>query len=308
MRMLRNALFSAGLAIAVSQAGCVVGKTVDALVSTPRAVPNKLTNPARSDARLALTWIGHATTLVQMDDTFILTDPICTKSVRELSARLVEPGLAPENLPHVNVVLISHLHFDHLSLDSLDRIEDEVDRLYVPKGGLAYVPDYRFETNELGWWQSVELGGMKITAVKVKHNGMRYAVDAGWMKTSFTGYVVEYHGLTVYYAGDTAFDREDFVETAARFPNIDLAILPIGPIQPRAIMESMHEDPQEAFVAFDLLRAKYMIPIHYETFINSVDGPHDSRNAFDALVKERHDENRAFRLEIGQQKVLIAKD
>lgn len=309
MLTIRNGLFAAGLAIgcALSQTSCVVAKAVDALVSTPRPV-RTLADPTRPDARLVLTWVGHATTLVQMDDVFFLTDPVFTKTVGEISARLVEPGLTVESLPHINVVLISHLHFDHLSLGSLDLIQDKVDRLYAPKGGLAYIPDYPFETDELGWWQSVELGGMKITAVKVQHNGMRYGIDAGWMKTSYTGYVVQYHGLTVYYAGDTAFNRDDFVETARRFPHIDLAILPIGPIKPRSIMESMHEDPEEAFAAFDLLHAKYMIPIHYETFINSVDAPHDSRNAFDALVKERHDEARAFRLEIGQQKVLIAKE
>lgn len=304
---IRGAFLLAALSIAcaLSQSGCIVSKTVDALMSTPRPV-RTLADPTRPDARLAITWIGHATTLVQMDDVFFLTDPVFTRTVGELSARLVAPGLTVESLPRVNVVLISHLHFDHLSLGSLDLIEHKVDRLYVPKGGLVYVPDYPFETDELGWWQSVQLGGMKITAVKVQHNGMRYGIDAGWMKTSYTGYVVQYHGMTVYYAGDTAFNREDFVETARRFPHIDLAILPIGPIQPRSIMKSTHEDPAEAFAAFDLLRAKYMIPIHYGTFINSVDAPHDSQNAFDALVKERHDEARAFRLEIGEQRVLIA--
>ncbi|MGH7328877.1 MAG: MBL fold metallo-hydrolase, partial [Polyangiaceae bacterium] len=222
------------------QNACVIPKSLDALVSTPRKIPNKSQNPVRPDARLAVTWVGHATTLIQMDDIFILTDPVFTKSVGEISARLVEPGLTVESLPHVNVVLISHLHFDHLSLDSLDMIEDKVDRLFVPKGGLEYLPDYRFEEDEIGWWEEKKLGGLTITSVKVQHNGMRYGLDATWMKTSYTGYVLEYHGMTVYYGGDTAFNRADFVETSERFPSIDLALLPIGPIEPRAIMEAMH--------------------------------------------------------------------
>ncbi|MEO8875521.1 MAG: MBL fold metallo-hydrolase, partial [Polyangiaceae bacterium] len=203
----------------------------------------------------------------------------------------------------------------HLSLDSLDLIQQKIDRLYVPKGGLAYLPDYSFESKELGWWKSEALGdatgvhpdSLKITAVPVQHNGMRYGVDIGWMKTSYTGYVIQYHGITVYFGGDTAFNAKNFTDTAELFPTIDLAILPIGPIQPRSIMESMHEDPKEALDAFALLHAKAMVPIHYDTFVNSVDHPQDALNALDAAVKARHLEGRVFRLEIGQQKVLIAK-
>ncbi|MGH7281905.1 MAG: MBL fold metallo-hydrolase [Polyangiaceae bacterium] len=289
------------------QNACVIPKSLDALVSTPRKIPNKSQNPVRPDARLAVTWVGHATTLIQMDDIFILTDPVFTKSVGEISARLVEPGLTVESLPHVNVVLISHLHFDHLSLDSLDMIEDKVDRLFVPKGGLEYLPDYRFEEDEIGWWEEKKLGGLTITSVKVQHNGMRYGLDATWMKTSYTGYVLEYHGMTVYYGGDTAFNRADFVETSERFPSIDLALLPIGPIEPRAIMEAMHEDPNEAVDAFELLHAKYMIPIHFDTFLNSADDIGDAPRMLDRAVAQKGLENRVFRLEQGQQKVVIPK-
>jgi L-ascorbate metabolism protein UlaG (beta-lactamase superfamily) len=315
--IVRNTLFSAAFAIAVGAFadGCVVVKSADLLVSTPRAVPNKIEHPKRDDARLAVLWIGHATTLIQIDDVFILTDPVFTRIVGELSARLVEPGLDPANLPQVNVVLISHLHFDHLSLDTLDMIQHKIDRLYVPKGGFAYLPDYSFESHELGWWKSDTPGarpgdgvdGLKITAVPVQHNGMRYGVDIGWMKTSFTGYVIQYHGITVYYGGDTAFNAKNFSDTSDLFPRIDLALLPIGPIQPRAIMESMHEDPVEALDAMRLLHAKTMIPIHFDTFLNSADDLADAPRLLDAQVKARHLEEKVFRLGIGQQKVVIAK-
>jgi N-acyl-phosphatidylethanolamine-hydrolysing phospholipase D len=305
----RNALFSAAFAIGMGAFanGCVVVKSADLLVSAPQRVPNKIQNPKRADARLAVLWIGHATTLIQIDDVFILTDPVFTRTVGELSARLVEPGLDPANLPQINIALISHLHFDHLSLDSLDIIQHKIDRLFVPEGGLAYLPDYSFESNELGWWKSETLGGLKITAVPVQHNGMRYGVDVGWMKKSFTGYVIQYHGITVYYGGDTAFNPKNFSDTADLFPVIDLALLPIGPILPRNIMESMHEDPQEALDAFALLHAKTMIPIHFDTFLNSADEIGDAPKQLDRIAKERHLEDKVFRLEIGQQKVVIAR-
>jgi N-acyl-phosphatidylethanolamine-hydrolysing phospholipase D len=305
----RSVLFSAAFVIGVGAFanGCVVVKSADLLVSAPQRVPHKIQNPKRDDARLAVLWIGHATTLIQIDDVFILTDPVFTRTVGELSARLVEPGLDPENLPHVNIALISHLHFDHLSLDSLDIVQHKIDYLFVPDGGLAYLPDYSFEPHELGWWKSETLNGLKITAVPVQHNGMRYGVDIGWMKKSFTGYVIQYHGITVYYGGDTAFNVKNFTDTADLFPAIDLALLPIGPILPRGIMESMHEDPQEALDAFALLRARAMIPIHFDTFLNSADEIGDAPKQLDRIVKERHLEDRVFRLEIGQQKVVIQK-
>ena len=311
--ILRSALFSAAFAIVVGAFanGCVVSKSVSALASTPEKVPNKIRNPKRDDARLAVLWIGHATTLIQIDDVFILTDPVFTKSVGELSARLIEPGLDPENLPHVNVALISHMHFDHLSLDSLDIIQHKIDYLFVPEGGLAYLPDYSFEPHELGWWKSETFGdhadSLKITAVPVQHNGMRYGVDIGWMKKSFTGYVIQYHGITVYYGGDTAFNAKNFSDTGELFPAIDLALLPIGPIQPRGLMEAMHEDPPEAIHAFELLKAKAMIPIHFDTFVNSVDDFGDAPKALDRIVDEKGLKNRVFRLEIGQQKVVIPR-
>ncbi len=303
----------AGLAIAlaITTPACVVAKSMDALVSTPKEVPHKIQHPKRDDARLAVLWIGHATTLIQIDDVFILTDPVFTKSVGGLSARLVEPGLDPANLPQVNVALISHLHFDHLSLDTLDMIQHKIDRLYLPKGGLSYLPDYSFEPHELGWWKSDLLGNqpdsLKITAVPVQHNGMRYGVDIGWMKTSFTGYVIQYHGITVYYGGDTAFNAKNFSDTSDLFPRIDLALLPIGPVQPRSLMEGMHEDPPEALDAMRLLHAKTMIPIHFDTFVNSVDETGDAPRLLDEQVKARHLEDKVFRLAIGEQKVVIAK-
>lgn len=309
----QNALFRRVFAIAlvIVTPACVVAKSMDALVSTPKEVPHKVQNPKRDDARLAVLWIGHATTLIQIDDVFILTDPVFTKSVGGLSARLIEPGLDPENLPHVNVALISHMHFDHLSLDTLDMIQHKIDRLYVPKGGFAYLPDYSFESHELGWWKTDTLGdrpdSLKITAVPVQHNGMRYGVDIAWMKTSFTGYVIQYHGLTVYYGGDTAFNAKDFSDTSDLFPRIDLALLPIGPVQPRSLMEVMHEDPKEAVDAMQLLHAKTMIPIHYDTFVNSVDEVGDAPRLLDEQVKARHLEDKVFRLAIGEQKVVIAK-
>jgi L-ascorbate metabolism protein UlaG (beta-lactamase superfamily) len=263
--------------------------------------------PERADARLAATWVGHATVLVQLDDKFVLTDPVFTSSVGQVSKRLVEPGLRPEHLPRVDATLISHLHFDHLSLGTLDLLEDRLDRLYLPEGGAVYVPLARRPPIELPSWQSHEVDGLRVTAVPVRHNGWRYAGDRSWMTVSYTGYVVEYRGLVVYFGGDTAYTAA-FAQTARRFPHIDLAILPIAPIHPRAFMCRHHIDPREALDAFRDLRARSMLAMHFDTFVNSLDEYGEAPRALRALLPAYGlDEQRVAVLRRGEQRVFIEK-
>ena len=142
-----------------SLAGCRLmgagGRAAGALLSTPRKV-KKLDNPIDKDARLAVLWVGHATALVQIDDKVILTDPVFTSSVGQLSKRVVEPGLEPKNLPPIDAVLVSHMHFDHLSLGSLSEIERKIRMLVMPRGGVVYLTDFGFPVVELGPWTAWE--------------------------------------------------------------------------------------------------------------------------------------------------------
>ncbi len=275
--------------LALFAGGCRIGRAgiraTGALFESPRPV-NKPRSPVQKDARLAVLWIGHATALVQIDDKLILTDPVFTSSVGQLSKRIVEPGLDPDRLPPVDVVLVSHMHFDHLSLGSLDEIESKVKTLLLPRGGATYLTDFSFPAYELRTWQAWEKDGLRVTATPVSHVGFRYGIDDAWMKEAFTGYVVEYHGLKVYFGGDSAYRQELFVETAQRFPEIDLALLPIAPIEPREIMRHFHMDPREALQAFIDLDALRMVPIHYDTFVNSTDEPGDALRELEAAKKK----------------------
>lgn len=280
-----------------------------AMVSAIRRLPSRIINPVRTDARLSVLWVGHATLLVQMDDRFILTDPIFTDDAGRISQRLVEPGLAPENVPIIDAVLISHMHFDHLSIGSLEMLAPKIRRLYVPEQGLVYVPDFGFPANELRCWEGEENGGLSITAVPVAHSGWRYGADIDWATKSFTGYVIRHHGLTVYFGGDTAYTKDDFVETKRRFPNIDLAILPIAPIHPRSMMKKRHMDPVEAIQAYMDLGARFMVPMHFETFINSADEPGEPERVLrQAMAQKNLTEARVNILQIGEQRVLIPKN
>ncbi|MCK5456811.1 MAG: MBL fold metallo-hydrolase, partial [Melioribacteraceae bacterium] len=151
--------------------------------------------------------------------------------------------------------------------------EDKICELIVPEGGLLYIPNYDFNANDLKWWNTTEINGVKITSAPVLHNGMRYGLDYDWLPRAFTSYIIEYNGITVYFGGDTGYDSTTtiFKETAKRFPEIDLAILPIAPIHPREYSYIRHTDPHDALLVSKELKAKRMIPMHYDTFAEAYD-------------------------------------
>lgn len=302
-------LLGAAFAFAFAASGCMywraVGRATGSLFESPRKV-DKIADPKRKDARLAVLWIGHATALIQIDDKYILTDPVFTSTVGQLSKRVVEPGLDPKALPPLDAVLISHMHFDHLSLGSLDMIDKKVRQLLLPRGGLTYLTDFAFNALELRTWQPWEKDGLRITAVPVDHVGYRYGIDDAWMKESFTGYVIQYHGITVYFGGDSGYDTRDFVSTRDRFPEIDLALLPIAPIEPREFLRHYHMDPAEALQAFFDLGARWMVPIHYDTFINSTDKPGDALRLLERAEKSvGFGARKVVPLKIGEQYVFM---
>ena len=296
-------------AIGVSSiAGCalasIAARAPAPLFHSPREV-KKLTNAVDKDARLAVLWIGHATALIQIDDKLILTDPVFTSSVGQLSKRLVEPGFDAANLPKLDAVLISHLHFDHLSLGSLSEIEPKVRMLLMPPTGTMYLTDFSFPVLELKRWQAYEKDGLRITATPVEHVGFRYGADE-WMNEGFTAYVIEYHGLKVYFGGDSAYHQELFVETGERFPGIDVALVPIAPIEPHEFMRRTHMDPHEAVQAFFDLGAKRMVPMHYDTFVNSTDEPGDALRELGKAEKEWDFGSRQVNvIAIGERKVFV---
>ena len=311
--MRRTPSTALGLALLASAllSGCgFIGRVLTRSLSAPaeRPVAHKLQDPRRPEARLAALWVGHATVLLQLEDRYVLTDPVFTHTLAQLSPRLVEPGLDVGRVPTLSAVVISHMHFDHLSFGSLDLIEARTPIVLVPPGVRSNMPRYSFAIRELEPWAAYEDQGLRVTAVPVQHVGGRYGIDAAFETRAFTGYVFEYHGLSVYFGGDTAYDPTAFRATQARFPHLDLALLPICPNAPRDFMEHTHENPSQALDAFALLGATRMIPIHFDTYINSDD-------AFGACPKELQrlaamrglNAEQVSVLAIGEHRVLLAK-
>lgn len=301
-------LLAASVALAAS--GCAIGsiaaRNLSTITRTPDKVPRKISKPLRKDARLSVLWVGHATCLLQIDDKVVLTDPVFTATVAGLSRRLVEPGIDVADVPPIDAVLVSHVHADHLSLGSLEMLAPKVRHLALPRGGLTYLTDFAFDAFELGTWERWERDGLRITAVPVRHVGFRYGIDDAWMKDAFTGYLVEYHGLKVYFGGDTAYDERAFVETGRRFPGIDLALLPAGPAEPREFMRRTHVGPEEAVQVFLDLGAKAVVPIHRDTFVSSTDERGEALRRFLAEAKARSvPDASVLALGIGEQRVVV---
>lgn len=302
---------AASLAAAFLLAGCdgtfarITWLNVKIVARTPDAVAGRIAAQLQPDARLSVLWVGHATALVQIDDKFILTDPVFTRFVGGVSPRLVEPGIAPENLPPLAAVLVSHRHFDHLSSGSFPMIADKLATVLTPQGAAKDIPAGAYAVRELPYWQWWEHEGLRVTAVPVLHNGGRWIADEQVHPKAFTGFVVQYHGLTVFFPGDTAYREDIFRDIAARFPKIDLALMPIGPIHPEAAMLPGHLNPAQALAATRLLGAAQMVPIHFGTFINSLDKPGEVEAAFAAaLAADTTPPVRATLLKIGEQRIL----
>jgi L-ascorbate metabolism protein UlaG (beta-lactamase superfamily) len=240
------------------------------------APPARLARPAVEEVAprgdLKAWWIGHATVLVQMADRWILTDPNFSPHVGMLVHRKIAPGVDLDALPEIDCVLISHAHLDHLDTPSLRRIGEQA-AVIAPPGAATALPRIPFrKIAPLLAWESIEQDGMRITAVPVRHGDARYGFDAIYRRNAHTGYVVEYAGLTVFFAGDTAYDEHYFKEIGQRFPKIDLALIPVGPSGNRLFRpftRSVHSSPAEALRIFDEVGARWMIPIHFGTFFQA---------------------------------------
>ena len=253
--------------------------------------------------------VGHATALIKIRDRFVLTDPVFTETVGGLSRRMVAVGLDPRRWPPKLAVLVSHRHFDHLSTGTFSLLGDRVDAVLTPEGAAADIPRGHHRTRALEWWRSWERDGLVVTAVPAAHDGGRYLHDAAAHPRAFGGYVIEYRGIAVYFAGDTAYQPELFAQIAARFPALDLALLPIGPISPERMMCRHHLDPERALDAFAALGATQMVPIHFGTFLHSYDRPGDCESRLDdALSRRSWLYSRVPRLAIGERRVLIPLD
>jgi L-ascorbate metabolism protein UlaG (beta-lactamase superfamily) len=212
----------------------------------------------------SITLINHATVLIQLGGINILTDPIYSWTISYMFPRMQKAGIPLRDLPHIDHVLVSHSDYDHLNMKTLRRLRRRGgSTIILPKGIGSYGHRAGFpRVIEMNYWETFEDGGVKITSVPAKHVSKRKPVAAD--TNACAGFVVEADNRSVYFAGDTAY-AEFFKEIGSRY-KIDVALLPIGAYKPEKWFKNLHLHPVTALQAFQDLRARHLVPIHWGTF------------------------------------------
>jgi N-acyl-phosphatidylethanolamine-hydrolysing phospholipase D len=254
----------------------------------------------------ALTWIGHATFYVRMDGAAFLTDPIYSERASPLPfagpRRLVPPGVPLEALPRLDFVLLSHDHYDHTDLPTVRALAARGVPFVVPTGlaGLVKQAGGRVAA-ELGWWQETTLAGVRVTCVPARHFSGRGLADRN--RRLWAGFVVSGTTRRLYHSGDTAL-FDGFGEIGRRAGPIDLACLPIGAYEPRAIMRPIHLNPEEAVRAAVELGARAAVGMHFGTFDLADEALDEPPRRFLAEARARGVAERTILMAIGETRGL----
>jgi L-ascorbate metabolism protein UlaG (beta-lactamase superfamily) len=229
----------------------------------PHRVPYRSLEPI-------ITWIGHATFLIQIGNINIMTDPILGQPSL-FFPRILPPGISLENLPVIDLVLISHNHRDHMDESTLNALKQKNPFLtvWVPYGDKSWFDRRGFiDTKEYMWWErelfkKEGLGDVRCSFLPSSHWSQRGFFDKN--RSLWGSWMIEHAGHTIYFAGDTAY-HPHFLQIADEFPSIDTALMPIGPCDPDPWMRFSHMNAQEAGKAFVDLNAHHFIPMHWGTF------------------------------------------
>lgn len=318
-RIILTVMFFSLITISACRTFTDTGGNIGRVFTDTKKVKNKITDPIKPGVKLSALWIGHATVLIQMDDKVILTDPWLTDYCAEMQKRVVEPGMDINVLNKCDMVLISHSHFDHLNLGTLSILEEQFPgtKLIFPQTLEEFLPDVNFDLipfkrpsieKKVYVGESKLIDGVKVTAVAAYHWGGRYGLDGLlWGYDAFCGYIIEYKGMTVYFAGDTAYD-DKFYKFLGDSYNIDVEFIPIGPCKDEDFdkldKKNRHVYPKGALKIMEDSKAKLMIPIHYGTIAELSDPEKPRIILEDLLIEQPELKDRVKILKIGEQIII----
>jgi L-ascorbate metabolism protein UlaG (beta-lactamase superfamily) len=238
-----------------------------------------------SDQELSAIWLGHATTLLRLGGITVLTDPVFSNRVGlELGLvtggprRLIAPALSIHELPPIDLIVISHAHFDHLDRPSLHRLDKSIPVMTAPRTA-DLIRDLGFQkVTELAWGESRQIDAVRVTAWEAKHWGARTLTD--WDR-GYNAYLLESGGRRLLYGGDTAYGRH-----FAGLNGVDLAVLGIAAYDPYI---AAHATPEQALAMADQMRAEHILPMHHSTFRLSHEPMHEPlARLLDAVGTQRH--------------------
>jgi L-ascorbate metabolism protein UlaG (beta-lactamase superfamily) len=237
----------------------------------PSKVDIQPTKPKeKAEVGFSVTFIGHACFLIQTQGLNILTDPVYSLRTSPLSfsgpKRVHEPGIRFEDLPPIDVVFISHNHYDHMDSVTVKKLSEKFSPLFVtPLGNKSYLENFGAKSIvELDWWEFHEIKkDFKITLTPAQHWSNRSQMDKN--KSLWGGCMIKSKTHSLFFAGDTGYGRH-FKETAEKLGHVDIALLPIGAYEPRWFMKDIHMNPEDAVLAHMDLHAKQSIAMHFGMF------------------------------------------
>jgi L-ascorbate metabolism protein UlaG (beta-lactamase superfamily) len=230
--------------------------------------PEVLAQLAAADGAGSVTWLGHAAFLIRLAGTTLLVDPFLGEHASPVAPfgprRFAPAPLRPDRLPPIDVLLLSHNHYDHLDLPTVEAVARRWRPVLVaPLGVTRYVDVALFRAAyEIDWLQGLPLGAVRVTATPAIHFSRRTLRDRNL--TLWCGFLVEAAGQRVLFAGDTAFGPV-FAELGGRLGPVDLALVPIGAYAPRPLMQGAHCDPEEAVAIARAVRARRCCAMHWGT-------------------------------------------
>lgn len=219
---------------------------------------------------ISTTYVNHITHLIQVKNLNLLTDPMFSERASPLQfvgpKRARAAGISFPELPRIDVVLISHNHYDHMDKDSIRRLVDKSNPTFiVPIGNAEKLKKFgASNVIELDWWQSFQVNpSVKVTVVPAQHWSKRTLFDSN--KALWGGFVIESSAKKIYFAGDTGYG-DFFKKINKKFGAMDLSFIPIGAYEPRWFMASNHLNPDDAVLAHFDLKSKKTIGTHFGTF------------------------------------------
>jgi L-ascorbate metabolism protein UlaG (beta-lactamase superfamily) len=275
---------------------------------TPQLVPQE-----RVAQGISVTFVNHATVLIQVDGLNILTDPVYAERASPFSfagpKRIHQPGIRLEDLPPIDVILISHNHYDHLDTETLTQLvgrQQNPPRILTGLGNSALLDRVNLSNHaELNWNDSEANGDINFTFTECRHRSGRGITDQ--MKTLWGSFVIEAPSGNIYFAGDTGYDGH-FKAAQAKYGGFALSILPIGAYEPRWFMKDVHLNPAEAVQAHLDLNSEQSLSIHFGTFqltLESIDQPVKDLKA--ALIEKQLSEKSFLTLQPGDTRVIKAR-
>jgi len=241
----------------------------------------------RIDDRIRATYINHSTFLIQVDGLNILTDPVWSDKIGPVAwpaqSRTLNPGIQFDSLPDIDIVLISHNHYDHMDLPTLHKLKEKFNPVIITPLGNKQTLNEEGINNiiETDWWDTCSANGLNVTTVPARHFSMRGLQDRN--TSLWAGFVLHSSQGNIYFAGDTGFGIH-FEQIKKKFGPMKLSFIPIGPIHPRDFMAPMHLGPEDAVMAHNILESENSIAMHFGTFSQAEDSQYE---AVDLLVKAR---------------------